>query len=124
MPPLPPPDKPYKGDDRFSAQFIQRRQAGLELFLRRVAAHPKLAAAGDLLTFLEAKVWELQTAKNANSSSWLTRFGLGLGLSGRSLTLALSLTLTLTLAHQRALGDGGVAQLRDEHDYRDLPAQG
>ena len=34
VPPLPPPDKPYKGDDRFSAQFIQRRQAGLELFLR------------------------------------------------------------------------------------------
>ena len=123
VPPLPEPDSLLK-DDRFSSAFIQRRQAGLQLFLRRVAAHSALARGADLQTFLEAKVWELQTAKNANSSSWLTRLGLGLGLSGRSLTLALSLTLTLTLAHQRALGDGGVAQLRDEHDHRDLPAQG
>jgi hypothetical protein len=69
VPPLPPPDKPYK-DDRFSPQFIQRRQAGLELFLRRVAAHPTLASSADLLTFLEAKVWELQTAKNATTTSW------------------------------------------------------
>ena len=123
VPPLPEPDSLLK-DDRFSSAFIQRRQAGLQLFLRRVAAHSALARGADLQTFLEAKVWELQTAKNANSSSWLTRLGLGLGLSGRSLTLALSLTLTLTLAHQRALGYGGVAQLRDEHDHRDLPAQG
>ena len=70
VPPLPGTDKPYKGDDRFSTQFIQRRQAGLELFLRRVAAHPTLACSDDLLTFLEAKVWELQTAKNATSESW------------------------------------------------------
>ena len=123
VPPLPEPDSLLK-DDRFSSAFIQRRQAGLQLFLRRVAAHSALARGADLQTFLEAKVWELQTAKNANSSSWLTRFGLGLGLTGRSLTLALSLTLTQTLAHQRALGYGGVAQLRDEHDHGDLPAQG
>lgn len=69
IPPLPPADKPYK-DDRFSTQFIQRRQAGLELFLRRVAAHTTLATSADLLTFLEAKVWELQTAKNATTTSW------------------------------------------------------
>ena len=31
VPPLPPADKPYKGEfDRFSKEFIQRRQAGLE----------------------------------------------------------------------------------------------
>ena len=70
VPPLPPADKPYKGDDRFSAHFIQRRQAGLELFLRRVAGHMALAGAADLRTFLEAKVWELQTAKNATTASW------------------------------------------------------
>ena len=46
VPPLPPPDKPYKGEfDRFSTHFIQRRQAGLELFLRRVAAHSTLAGS-------------------------------------------------------------------------------
>lgn len=70
VPPLPPADKPYKGDDRFSAHFVQRRQAGLELFLRRVAGHSMLSSAEDLRTFLEAKVWELQTAKNASANSW------------------------------------------------------
>jgi hypothetical protein len=70
VPPLPPADKPYKGDDRFSVHFVQRRQAGLELFLRRVAGHSMLASAEDLRTFLEAKVWELQTAKNASANSW------------------------------------------------------
>jgi len=71
VPPLPPADKPYKGEfDRFSKEFIQRRQAGLELFLRRVAGHRMLASSADLLTFLEAKVWELQTAKNASKPSW------------------------------------------------------
>jgi hypothetical protein len=69
VPPLPEPDSLLK-DDRFSSAFIQRRQAGLQLFLRRVAAHAALARGADLQTFLEAKVWELQTAKNANSSSW------------------------------------------------------
>ena len=67
VPPLPPPDQ----KDRFSTQFIQRRQARLELFLRRVATHTTLASSPDLVTFLEAKVWELQTAKNAsNIASW------------------------------------------------------
>ena len=73
VPPIPPPDKPYKGElNRFSPEFIARRQAGLELFLRRVSAHKKLSQSSDLLTFLEAKVWELQTAKNASSSSMLS----------------------------------------------------
>ena len=72
VPPLPPPDKPYKGElNRFAPEFIARRQAGLELFLRRVTCHSKLAASADLVTFLEAKSWELQTAKNASSSSLL-----------------------------------------------------
>ena len=78
VPPLPQFDSLLK-DDRFSATFIQRRQAGLELFLRRVARHPALSTSKALQTFLEAKVWELQTAKNASSaaavstsSSWIT----------------------------------------------------
>ena len=70
-PRLPPPDKPYRGElNRFSADFVARRQAGLELFLRRIADHPKLSSSADLLTFLEAKVWELQTAKNATTTTW------------------------------------------------------
>ena len=55
VPPLPEPDSLLK-DDRFSSTFIQRRQAGLQLFLRRVAAHHKLARGADLQMFLEAKV--------------------------------------------------------------------
>jgi len=78
VPPLPQVDS-YLQDDRFSTAFIERRQAGLELFLRRVGGHPALQAAQELQTFLEAKMWELQTAKNASSasaastsSSWIT----------------------------------------------------
>ena len=42
------------------------------MFLRRVAAHAVLRTSADLQTFLEAKVWELQTVKNASTrSSWL-----------------------------------------------------
>ena len=54
VPPLPPVDSFIK-DDRFSTEFTQRRQAGLELFLCRVAGHPQLSKAADLQTFLEAK---------------------------------------------------------------------
>jgi hypothetical protein len=64
VPPLPMVDSLLK-DDRFSSNFIQRRQAGLQLFLRRVAGHEKLRESADLQTFLEAKVWQLQTVKNA-----------------------------------------------------------
>ena len=46
VPPLPEPDSLLK-DDRFSSAFIQRRQAGLQLFLRRVAAHSALARGAD-----------------------------------------------------------------------------
>jgi len=72
VPPLPTGDSMLK-DDRFSHSFIQRRQAGLQLFLRRVAGHERLRESEDLQTFLEAKVWELQTVKNATGAGgWLT----------------------------------------------------
>jgi len=67
VPPLPTSDSLLK-DDRFSPSFIQRRQAGLQLFLRRVAGHERLRESEDLQTFLEAKVWELQTVKNATGA--------------------------------------------------------
>ena len=70
VPPLPQVDSMYGiKDDRFSSAFIQQRRAGLELFLQRVAGHPSLSTCASLQTFLEAKVWELQTAKNVSSSS-------------------------------------------------------
>jgi len=73
VPPLPAEDWKLK-DGRFSDAFIKRRQAGLQLFLRRVANHEELLQAEALQTFLEAKVWELQTAQNAarGDSSWFS----------------------------------------------------
>jgi hypothetical protein len=68
VPPLPPVDGTL--ENRFAPDFIARRQAGLELFLRRVAAHKLLSTSSDLVTFLEAKVWELQTVKNASKTPW------------------------------------------------------
>jgi len=68
VPPLPQVDSLLK-DDRFSVKFIIPRQAGLNLFLQRVAGHPVLSKAQALQTFLEAKVWELETAKAASSST-------------------------------------------------------
>ena len=40
------------------------------MFLRRVADHPALTTSTDLKTFLDAKVWELQTEKNKSTPSW------------------------------------------------------
>ena len=71
VPPLPVVDSLLK-DDRFAPAFIQRRQAGLELFLRRVADHDELSQSETLQTFLEAKVWELQTVQNAATSARAT----------------------------------------------------
>eukprot|EP00964_Phaeocystis_antarctica_P110952 scaffold75295_cov65-Phaeocystis_antarctica.AAC.1 len=107
VPPLPEPDSLLK-DDRFSSAFIQRRQAGLQLFLRRVASHSALARGADLQTFLEAKVWELQTAKNANSSSWLTSV-----LSGTEASLSYATsTITETLYKTKEPEEPAVASLR------------
>ena len=72
LPPLPTLDSNINYD-RFSTPFITTRQAGLQHFLQRIARHDKLAASDELRTFLEAKVWELQTVKNASSSSWYSR---------------------------------------------------
>lgn len=69
VPPLPLTESIMSTDDRFSTAFIGRRKAGLELFLRRVAGHPSLSTSTDLQTFLEAKMWELQTAKSVSSSA-------------------------------------------------------
>ena len=71
VPPIPGVDSLVK-DDRFSQEFIHRRQAGLQMFLARCSSHATLRTSVDLQTFLEAKVWELQTVKNASErSSWL-----------------------------------------------------
>ena len=110
VPPLPEPDSLLK-DDRFSSAFIQRRQAGLQLFLQRVASHSALARGADLQTFLEAKVWELQTAKNANSSSWLTTKLVGV-LSGTEASLSYATNTITETFRPKEPEEPAVASLR------------
>jgi hypothetical protein len=49
--------------DRFSPDFVERRRAALQRFLDRLAEHPMLPLSEDVRTFLEAKGWGLETAK-------------------------------------------------------------
>lgn len=39
---------------RFSAEFIEMRRQGLDLFVNRIASHPELQQSEDLRTFLQA----------------------------------------------------------------------
>lgn len=39
---------------RFSAEFIEMRRQGLDLFVNRIASHPELQQSEDLKTFLQA----------------------------------------------------------------------
>ncbi|PWN98814.1 hypothetical protein FA09DRAFT_317585 [Tilletiopsis washingtonensis] len=71
------PDKhrmEYFTGDRFSSEFIERRQADLQLFLERVCRHPILQRAQLLRTFLESTEWHVDmhshvSASNANASA-------------------------------------------------------
>lgn len=89
VPPLPDADTTLLlGEDRFADAFIERRQAGLELFLRRVACHAHLSTSSELQTFLEARVWELQTLQNASGSGWLSAIYDGTEASFKRLSLS------------------------------------
>ena len=61
IPPL--PEKSYIG--RFSAEFVESRQRGLEKFLARVLNHKLLAKCKDLPTFVLADERNLESAKLA-----------------------------------------------------------
>lgn len=52
IPPL--PEKSAVEKFRFSAEFIEMRRQGLDLFVNRIASHPELLQSEDLRTFLQA----------------------------------------------------------------------
>lgn len=52
IPPL--PEKSAVEKFRFSAEFIEMRRQGLDLFVNRIASHPELLLSEDLRTFLQA----------------------------------------------------------------------
>ncbi|KAF9431529.1 intercellular trafficking and secretion [Entomortierella beljakovae] len=58
IPPL--PDKHrlrYVRGDRFNPEFIEKRRASLDRFLKKIAAHPALQRSESLRVFLDSKDW-------------------------------------------------------------------
>ncbi|SOV02750.1 related to SNX4 - Sorting NeXin [Ustilago sp. UG-2017a] len=70
------PDKhrlEYLTGDRFSAEFIGKRQQDLQLFLERICRHPTLQRSQLLCKFLESSEWQVDmhahTAQHSSSST-------------------------------------------------------
>ncbi|KAG0360331.1 intercellular trafficking and secretion [Podila minutissima] len=64
LPPL--PDKHrmrYVRGDRFSPEFVEKRRASLERFLKKIAVHPVLQRAESLRVFLDSRDWNSDLAQ-------------------------------------------------------------
>ncbi|CAO3568271.1 unnamed protein product [Mortierella alpina] len=64
LPPL--PDKHrmrYVRGDRFSPEFVEKRRASLERFLKKIAVHPVLQRAESLRVFLDSRDWNTDLAQ-------------------------------------------------------------
>ncbi|KAF9338370.1 intercellular trafficking and secretion [Podila minutissima] len=64
LPPL--PDKHrmrYVRGDRFSPEFVEKRRASLERFLKKIAVHPILQQAESLRVFLDSRDWNSDLAQ-------------------------------------------------------------
>ncbi|KAF9426189.1 intercellular trafficking and secretion [Podila epigama] len=64
LPPL--PDKHrmrYVRGDRFSPEFVEKRRASLERFLKKIAVHPALQRAESLRVFLDSRDWNSDLAQ-------------------------------------------------------------
>ncbi|CAD7702434.1 unnamed protein product [Ostreobium quekettii] len=63
IPPL--PEKNAVQKYQMSTEFIEQRRRGLQIFVNRVAAHPKLKYSNELQLFLEATedVWMMEVAR-------------------------------------------------------------
>ncbi|KAF9347925.1 intercellular trafficking and secretion [Mortierella sp. AD094] len=64
LPPL--PDKHrlrYVRGDRFNPEFVEKRRASLERFLRKIAVHPVLQRAECLRVFLDSRDWNSDLAQ-------------------------------------------------------------
>jgi len=71
VPPLP-QRTPTKFLQRFEDFFLEKRRRALELFIQRIASHPKLSVSNDFLTFLHAKDWALKTAQENDDSKGIS----------------------------------------------------
>ncbi|CCF48244.1 hypothetical protein NDA11_007678 [Ustilago hordei] len=80
------PDKhrlEYLTGDRFSAEFIGKRQQDLQLFLERICRHPTLQRSQLLCKFLESSEWQVDMhAHTAQHSSSSTATGASALISG------------------------------------------
>ncbi|KAK3827647.1 MAG: hypothetical protein J3Q66DRAFT_276193 [Benniella sp.] len=66
LPPL--PDKHrlgYVRGDRFSREFVEKRRASLERFLKKIAAHPVLQAKKQVRAFLDSRDWSSEQAQQS-----------------------------------------------------------
>lgn len=61
--------------DRFSAIFIEKRQAGLQRFFDRLSNHPVLCKSETLRLFLESKPAAFETLKQARKGKAFTDLG-------------------------------------------------
>eukprot|EP01137_Pigoraptor_chileana_P010087 Opistho-2@3922 len=59
IPPMPPKKQnvTWKGTDNFDPEYIEKRRAGLQTFLRRIAAHAELGEDTSFLSFLKDDAW-------------------------------------------------------------------
>ncbi|KAJ1943971.1 intercellular trafficking and secretion, partial [Linderina pennispora] len=70
VPPLPGKHRlEYLTGDRFSEEFVLRRQHGLERFLKRIGLHPMLRTSKHLTVFLEAKDWSSEYEQKPKSEN-------------------------------------------------------
>jgi sorting nexin-7/30 len=69
VPPLPDKEIVTSLLDKFSQDFLEKRRAALQSFLNRCLDHPKLRESPSLVTFLEAKIWALDTVKGQTSAA-------------------------------------------------------
>ncbi|KAI8354516.1 lipid binding protein [Mortierella sp. GBAus27b] len=66
LPPL--PDKyrlGYVRGDRFSREFVEKRRAGLERFLRKIVGHPVLQKRQEVHAFLDSRDWSSEQAQQS-----------------------------------------------------------
>lgn len=53
----------YVRGDRFSPEFVEKRRASLERFLKKIAVHPVLQRSESLRVFLDSRDWNSDLAQ-------------------------------------------------------------
>eukprot|EP00052_Salpingoeca_macrocollata_P007399 m.59686 g.59686 ORF g.59686 m.59686 type:complete len:471 (-) comp16015_c0_seq2:153-1565(-) len=85
IPPMPPKHQLKAG--KTDPEFVERRRAGLDRFLKRIAAHPVLSHNETFRVFLTAKSHELTTFKKEKDRGVLAKMSESVGLLATKLIL-------------------------------------